>query len=168
MGKSTKVNQQRLAKMKKQHEVLGRITEDSKAKIRGTVTGGTKVDFLKKLIAQGLLMLLEENVEVRCRKSDESDCKAAFQDAATLYRTTILNQTSQAKVCNLSLSASNLSDDSLGGVILSCKDGSITIDNTIDARLQHVMDQAKPQIRKTLFVKSKERCQMTFMPHKFL
>merc|ERR1712203_1127278 len=123
--KSTKVNKQRLEKMQKQHEVLGRIADDSKQKMRDEIVGAKKVDFLKNLIAQGLLMLLEDNVEIICRKCDESEFQAAFEDAANLYRTTIVHQTSQPKFTNLSLSATSLPDDSLGGVILSCKDGAI-------------------------------------------
>jgi len=39
----------------------------------------------------------------------------------------------------------------LGGVVLACQNGNITVDNTIDSRMGLVMEQAKPMIRQLLF-----------------
>jgi len=39
----------------------------------------------------------------------------------------------------------------LGGVILACHGGLITVDNTLDLRLRLIVEQDKPAIRKALF-----------------
>lgn len=41
--------------------------------------------FITKLIVQGLLMLLEDSVEVRCRKCDESLVAECIGDAVKEY-----------------------------------------------------------------------------------
>lgn len=152
--RSTSVNKQRLAKMTAQHAVLEKIAADSKARITSDLSdAGTNQQFVTDLIVQGLLMLLEENVEIRCRPADKSIVERAIPAAADKYKG-IVSQHSETKgECNLTISDNGLSPDSLGGVVLTCKDGLISIDNTIDARLAHVMEQAKPEIRKKLFSK---------------
>ena len=39
----------------------------------------------------------------------------------------------------------------IGGVVLSCNNGLITVDNTLDTRMRLVVEQDKPAIRAALF-----------------
>merc|ERR1712060_322471 len=118
-------------------------------------------EFLTKLIAQGMLMLLEDEVEVRCRASDDSVVTSCLAAASAEYAKAIESQTGAKKECKLSLdnkvklapapTSTQQWNTCLGGVVLACQKGSITIDNTIDSRLGLVMEQAKPTLRKLLF-----------------
>merc|ERR1712039_257606 len=119
-------------------------------------------EFLTKLITQGMLMLLEDEVEVRCRASDDALVSSCLAAATEEYKKAIASQTGASKECKLTLDkvqklppapggAGGAWNSCLGGVILACQNGSITIDNTIDSRLSLVLDQAKPTIRKLLF-----------------
>jgi len=61
-------------------------------------------------------------------------------------------ETGAERKCKLSIDKNNfVPASSLGGIILACNDGKITIDNTLDLRLRLVMEQDKPAIRKLLF-----------------
>merc|ERR1712194_888088 len=148
---SAAVNKQRLAKVNQQHAVLAKITDEAKVSLGNQLSDKqVKQDFLAELIVQGLLVLLGEDVGICCLESDVEIVTAATPAAQKMYADAIKKQSGADKKCSLSVSSVRL--NGLGGVVLECKNGAITIDNTIDARLRHVMDQAKPQIRKMLFV----------------
>merc|ERR1711879_50625 len=71
------------------------------------------------------------------------------------YARIIQEQTGATKSCKLSIAEDDfLPASCLGGVKLSCFGGKISIDNTIDLRLQLVMEQAKPAIRVCSFLPS--------------
>merc|ERR1712087_212946 len=108
--------------------------------------------FVKKLIAQGLLMLLETEVTVRCREADVAMVASCLDEAAKEYTQVIKTETGADKFCKCNLDkTSYLPKDCLGGVIISCQDNKITIDNTIDVRPKLVLEQDKPAIRQLLF-----------------
>merc|ERR1711972_939897 len=120
------------------------------AKVKGFVT---------KLIVQGALMLLETDVRVMCRQSDVSMVKGCLAEAQNMYSKIIKDSTGSTKTLKLTVADTYLrpaptgdnEDGCLGGVVLTCQGGKISIDNTIDLRLRLVMEQDKPQIRKLLF-----------------
>jgi len=150
--KSTAVNKSRLEKIKARQNVLGKISalarEDITAKLKSEKELGA---YLTKLIVQGMLMLVEDEVSVRCRAVDEGVVKGILGDAQTEYANIIKGETNAEKSTVLSLDAGKLPAGSIGGVVLTCQKGSITVDNTIDSRLELVMEQAKPRIRQLLF-----------------
>merc|ERR1711870_25225 len=110
--------------------------------------------FITNLILQGLLKLLEDEVQVRCRASDDSLVKACLDDAAKQYAQVVEKETGAKKSCTVKLDeTTKLPATILGGVVLACQNGTITIDNTLDSRLGLVLEQAKPAIRGMLFSK---------------
>merc|ERR1712048_288439 len=153
IAKSMAINKQRLEKIKARQEVMAKIHDDVKQVLAQKMTNaGDAKPFITKLIVQGLLMLLEPEVEIRCRQKDQALVEGALADAAAQYSNIIETQTKAKKTCKLSLNKTNfLSDSLLGGVVLACQSGKITIDNTIDLRLKLVMEQDKPAIRSLLF-----------------
>jgi len=149
IAKSTAINKQRLEQVKARQEVMGKIKEDVTAKLKAE---GQNKTFITKLIVQGLLMLLESEVDVRCREKDVPLVTACLAQASDEYSKVIKAQTGASKSCKLHVDKQHyVSPTSLGGVVLACQGGFITIDNTIDLRLSLVMDQDKPAIRKLLF-----------------
>jgi len=154
IAKSMAINKQRLEKIKARQDVMSNISEDVKAELVNAIQGSAdkSKDFITKLIVQGLLMLLESQVTIRCKECDKSLVSDCLQAASDQYSEIIKGQTGATKNCNLAINEQDfLPDSCLGGVALSCFGGKITIDNTIDVRLQLVMDQAKPAIRGLLF-----------------
>ena len=160
--KSMAINKQRLEKMKARQEVMMQVQADSRAKLVQDLGAQDKSKaFITKLIVQGLLMLLEDEVAVRCRESDKAMVQQCLAGAAAEYSALIKAEAKVAKTVKLTIDTKFLPPapvagktelpSCLGGVTLVCADGKITIDNTIDARLHLIMEQAKPEIRSMLF-----------------
>merc|ERR1712039_795136 len=151
IAKSMAINKQRLEKIKARQEVMVKLSGEVSGALEKQLKAGDQYKaFVTKLIVQGLLMLLEDNVVVRCRQADKAVVAKCLEDASAEYAKVIKTQTGADKKCKLTIDEKE-SINGLGGVILSCQDGKITIDNTIDLRLKLVMEQDKPAIRKLLF-----------------
>jgi len=162
IAKSMAINKQRLEKIKARQDVMTKIAED----VRGQVAQDLKnkdqsKKFVTKLIVQGLLMLLEPTVKVRCRECDKALVQSCIQPAAEEFAKVIKSETGATKSCKLTIDekqylnpppvAGSEAPSCLGGVVLLCQNDKISIDNTIDVRLQLVMEQDKPAIRQQLF-----------------
>merc|ERR1711957_512590 len=155
--RSTAVNRSRLQKIQEQQAVLGKIQLDAKGQlVQQLKDEKMQRAFITKLIVQGLLMLLEDKVEVRCRAVDDTVVKACLKAAEAEYAKVVEQETGAKRKVALTLDTSvklpppptgQHGPSCLGGVALACQNGSITIDNTIDARLDLVLEQAKPTIR---------------------
>jgi len=157
IAKSMAINKQRLEKIKARQEVMHKIENDARAKL---VSEAQAPAFVTNLIVQGLLMLLEDSVTVRCRQSDVALVKACLAGAQDEYSKLIKKETGAEKKCVLVIDSEFLPTapvagkdgaSCLGGVLLHCQGGKISTDNTVDVRLRLVMEQAKPAIRGLLF-----------------
>jgi len=159
IARSTAINRSRLEKLRLRQDVIARVAEQSKtALVEKLKDQATNKAFITKLIAQGLLLLLEDEVQVRCRAQDDALVAGCIADAVKEYSALVQKETGVTKTVKVSLDKANklppLSScppSCMGGVVLACASSTITIDNTIDARLALLMEQAKPNIRKLLF-----------------
>lgn len=159
--RSTAINRSRLDKIKARQDILTQISADSKERLKKDLSNdASNRAFITKLIVQGLLMLLEDKVQVRCRASDEALVAGCLAGAASEYAKIVQAETGATKTCALSVDKENRlppaptgqpGPSCLGGVVLACQNGTITIDNTVDSRLALVLEQAKPTIRSLLF-----------------
>merc|ERR1711879_163450 len=120
-----------------------KISED----VKGSLQEQLKADalskpFVTKLIVQGLLMLLEQEVTIRCKAIDAKMVQAVLNDASSQYSKVIKQETGADKTCKLTIDTKEVLPAScIGGVMLLCQNSKITIDNTIDLRLKLVMEQ---------------------------
>jgi len=162
IAKSMAVNKQRLEKIKARQEVMQKVAEDAKADLVKEMTNaGTAKTFNTQLLLQGMLMLLESEVVVRCRQSDVTLVQGCLKAASDQYTQIIKSETGATKTCTLTIDNNNFlppapaagkdGPSCLGGVVLCCQGSKISVDNTIDMRLNLVMEQAKPAIRSLLF-----------------
>merc|ERR1712178_469867 len=63
--------EKKVKQIKTRQEVMGKISEDVKKALTDQMkTESVSKPFITKLIVQGLLMLLEPEVEIRCKESD--------------------------------------------------------------------------------------------------
>merc|ERR1712224_435806 len=148
IARSLAINKSRLEKIKARQESLSKISDDVRSKLKGKCTK----ELTTSLIIQGLLMLLEDNVTIQCRKDDTAMVEGCLPIASSEYGKIVSKETGANKSCKITLDKSQvLPADCLGGIVLACNDGAIVIDNTIDARLDLVMEQDKPAIRTLLF-----------------
>eukprot|EP00928_Gymnodinium_smaydae_P059493 TRINITY_DN4284_c0_g2_i1.p2 TRINITY_DN4284_c0_g2~~TRINITY_DN4284_c0_g2_i1.p2 ORF type:complete len:229 (-),score=96.52 TRINITY_DN4284_c0_g2_i1:144-830(-) len=162
IARSTAINKSRLEKIKTRQDVIGKISDDSKQRLVEELKNqGKAKTFVTKLIVQGLLMLLEDEVQVRCRAADNALVEGCLQEAAAEYSKVLKTETGVSKTVKVTLdkdvklppapAGDQHGPSCLGGVVLACQKGAITIDNTIDSRLNLVLEQAKPRIRELLF-----------------
>merc|ERR1719198_125985 len=163
IARSTAINQSRLEKIKSRQEVMTRVAGLSKDQLISDMKQeAKKKEFYQKLIVQGLLMLLESEVKVRCRAVDDEIVKVVMSGAEAEYSKIIQKETGATRKCKISLDTEvklapppsgkdQVGASCMGGVVLACQNGTITIDNTIDSRLGLVVDQSKPVIRSLLF-----------------
>jgi len=152
IAKSTATNKQRLEKITARQDRLGDIAASAKSNLVASMQQeSSKKDFYTKLIVQGLLMLLEDEVNVQCRASDKKVVEAIIATASKQYSDFIQKESGASKGVKITIDSRVLSDKCMGGVTLSCQEGNITVDNTMDSRLDLVMEQDKPTIRSTLF-----------------
>merc|ERR1712176_319823 len=122
IDKSMAINKQRLEKIKARQEVMGKIQEDVKTKLAQQMKDDAAAKpFVTKLIVQGLLMLLESEVEIRCREKDKALVEGVLGAAAAQYSKIIETETKAKKACKLTLNKSQfLPAELLGGVVLAC------------------------------------------------
>merc|ERR1712129_564017 len=163
IARSTAINRSRLTKIKARQDMLGRVSTDTKASLQQELKSDAKMKtFVTKLIVQGLLMLLEDEVQVRCRASDDGLVQSCLSEAADAYAKAVQSASGVSKTVKLSLDKSvklpaapgaQPGASCLGGVVLACQEGAITVDDTIDSRMGLVLEQAKPMIRQLLFTK---------------
>jgi len=161
IARSTAINRSRLEKIKARQDVIGLINNDAKGVLQTQLKDQKALgQFITQLIVQGLLMLLENKVQDRCRACDDAVVEKCLAAATAEYAKIVLAETGATKACRLSLDksvklpsapAGQHGPSCLGGVVLACQAGKITIDNTIDSRLGLVLEQAKPTIRQLLF-----------------
>jgi vacuolar-type H+-ATPase subunit E/Vma4 len=145
--RSKLVTDGRIARMTAQEDKIAAVAEEAKVQLAGAQNAALITD----LIVQGCMMLLEDEVKIRCRKEDRNTVSGVFGNAQKAYEQNVLRQAGKTKQVKLSLDDTPLSPESLGGVVLVVPGGGISVDNTLAARLKLVLEQDKPEIRKALF-----------------
>ena len=119
---------------------------------------------IKDLIVQSLIRLMEADVYVMCRKSDESVVQSVLDDAAAEYKKLMAEKVKKLDgkepPLNIQIdttrylneySETDLVNSCSGGVQLHARRGKIVVPNTLDDRIQLCYQEAIPEIRKLLF-----------------
>jgi len=160
IARSTQINKARLKKVAERAAYLDKAVDSVKTQMVALSKDKNKYkELVTKLVVQGCLALLEPEVSVRCRDCDRQLVESTLMQAATLYSTVVAKEAGKQLSVKLSVNKQSLPPpptdgatvSCLGGVVLVCHDGLITVDNTLDTRLKLVVEQDKPTIRKTLF-----------------
>jgi len=165
---SLAINNARISKNQKRTEIMEKIFDQAKQKLMLVSEDQEKYRYLlKSLICQGMLSLLEDSVQVRCRECDASLVRSVLEAAKSTYADIIRRETGATRNVAVTLDETsflnpppqknNSGPSCLGGIVLTCQDNTILIDNTIDARLELLAEQDKPAIRNMLFPHAGER-----------
>ena len=150
--KSRKINECRMSEMKVRFDMIERVMEDTKKQLRKQKDDpATYRALLKVLIKQGLIKLLEEEVEVRCLREDVQVVKEIVASCEKEF-----NESCEIKTKITITDRNFLVDADLGGVTLTSFKGRIVCDNTLRARLSYCMQLLLPEIRGLLFHDSDE------------
>lgn len=151
--KSTISNKTRLRVLSEKEKVLDEIFEEAKKELKNISSKkGEYKGLLAGLIEEGLLALMEDEVNVKVREEDVSVAKEAIEDAAKGYK-----EKSKQEIKIAVDEKEFLPKDSSGGVIVVNKLGKIEVNNTLDERLKLLSEEALPGIRLELFGPSATR-----------
>lgn len=139
-------------KMNSREDLLDSVFGASQQKLKGLSKGQKYKELLQKLIVQGLIKLLEEDVKIKCRKSDVPLVKSISGAAVKEYQDIMKKQCRKDMICNIRIDEKAfVKEDSAGGVILWGHHNKIGCDNTLDTRLRLAFDDLKPVVRAVLF-----------------
>lgn len=153
ISRSTAINKSRLRTIEERNTLLMQSVDMVRKSLTEVVK---KQDQYKKimtdLMVQGAMMLLEPEVTVVCRKEDVALVKSILEDAQKKFASELKSQTNGVvKTCKFVVDESRPLVGKIGGVVVQTEGGSIRVDNTLDTRLDLLVEKDKPTIRRILF-----------------
>ena len=170
---SNLANASRLAILKARDDYVQTLKDEAKKQLQLLTEDQAKYPkILANLLAQGLFLLMEKDVTVRCRRRDVDLVKRLIPDAIDKYSKELKQKPIAVNVDEQNFLADDssvfpllLSPVSLslhcrcraGGVELYTMGGKIKVSNTIEARLGMIFNQILPEIRTKLFGANQNR-----------
>lgn len=148
IAQSTEQNAARLEILKARDSILQDTYEDAGKQLADLPTTDAPAYhlFLQALVLQGLVVLADPEVVVRCRRADldaiDTLLPAVTEDyvAATNNPVTVVLDHDTF-----------LADSCTGGVVLLSQGGTIVVENTFESRLEIAYQQNLPKIRTVMF-----------------
>ncbi|KAH3728068.1 V-type proton ATPase subunit E-like [Dreissena polymorpha] len=152
---SNLLNQARLRVLKAREDHLKALIEEAKKQLsKVTVDRAKYKKILEGLIAQGLFQLLETDVLLRCRQTDQDIVREVIPAAIDAYR----KATEGKREVKLLVDTENyLPNEVSGGVVLVSQSGKFVVENTLESRLNLMSQQMIPDLRTTLFGRNPNR-----------
>jgi len=147
---SQMINKSRLNVLKHRETQIDSVMEEARLKlmqVRDDAAGYKKL--MLNLLVQGLYSLLEPQVIVQCREDDKDLVQELLSDAVAMY------EKATGMKCQVTVYGRYI--DVCGGVVMMNKHKNIRVNNTLDARLNMVHEQMKPEIRVMLFGRNPNR-----------
>lgn len=138
-------NECKLRLQKARSEYIQAITEELRQNIIDVTKSNKYKTLLKKLLEQAVYMMLEDKIIIKARKSDIAMLKEMLPDISKNFE-----KETNIKINITFDESSYLNDDAIGGVIVSCKNGRIRIDNTFSTRIIEIVERSIPLIKQML------------------
>ncbi|CAF0970539.1 unnamed protein product [Rotaria magnacalcarata] len=145
---SNLANASRLSILKARDDYVHALKEEARQRLSILTQNRSKyICILANLITQGLLVLMEPNIMIKCRQDDYGLVQRLIPDAIRRYK-----QILQKENINTTIDDKNfLADNIAGGVEFYALEGKIKVSNTIETRLEMIFNQMLPEIRQDLF-----------------
>jgi V-type H+-transporting ATPase subunit E len=156
IAQSQKMNKLRLEKLKVKIDCVNSIFEEAKTQLSNRIKSKPEdyKNVLKNLLIQGFIKLLEDNVNVICKKDELELVKSLIEPAKAKFLELLTNEAKKFKNFKINVTVDTkyfLPDSCIGGVFLTSMKSKIRVDNTLDKRLDLLKQTATPEIRKILF-----------------
>lgn len=152
---SQKKNKLRLEKLKVKIDYVNNIIEESKtALVQKVKDKALYKKVMTKLIIQGLVKLLDADVNLVVKKEDADLVRGVIDEAKSEFESMMAAQTIKFKNLKVNITVDEkyfLPDYIIGGVMITAMKSKIRVDNTLDKRLELLKQSAIPEIRKILF-----------------
>jgi len=159
--RSTKINEARFTVMKKRNDLLENLKKDILTELCRASQMPNYGTFIRYCIVEGLTIIMEDKVEVVCRKEDlkivQGEVKAAHEEYIKLVKkecgvtTTLDLKVNETDFLPPHPSQENLGACCRGGIVLTALNGKIKLVNTLESRLKQGFDDNKPTMRSMLF-----------------
>ena len=153
--KSKMINESRLKIQENRSDQMKTIRAESVEKLKKFVSDrNVYKNLMKQLMVQGLIRLMEENVLVRCLEKDYDICKSVVSDAEQEYSKFMKENSGQEYKTSVEVSKEHpqtKTHTEIGGVVLCCNNNNIILNNTLESRLDLVLQTSTPDIRAKLF-----------------
>ncbi|KIW20368.1 hypothetical protein PV08_00943 [Exophiala spinifera] len=151
--RSTMSNKTRIKVLSARQELLDKLFEQARSKLGESGSKDKNYEeVLKGLILEGLYLLAESKVQIRCRKADKDKVESAAKKAAAEYKENMGSEVEPV------IDEKNwLPEESTGGVFVVGGNGKIELNNTFEERLRMCESDALPSIRATLFGENQNR-----------
>ena len=169
---SNLANASRLSILKARDDYVQALKDETKKQLSVLTQDQTKYSkILGNLICQGIFLLMEKEITIRCRRMDLDLIKRLIPDAIHKYKEQFHNKEILIHIDEKDF----LPEDSFvfiksfmffnnifllfsaGGVELFVMGGKIKVSNTIEARLTMIFNQILPEIREKLFGVNRNR-----------
>ncbi|CAF0770140.1 unnamed protein product [Didymodactylos carnosus] len=145
---SNLLNQSRLSILKARDDYIQQLKEEARKELGLLAQDKEKYSgILTNLIAQGIFLLMESDVQIKCRKQDLEVIKNLLPDVTQKYKQEFNNREIKCVIDEKNF----LNEDLAGGIELYAQSGKIKVANTIEARLNMIFQQILPEIRQKLF-----------------
>ncbi|KAI7904909.1 ATP synthase subunit [Cokeromyces recurvatus] len=152
IAQSNHINKTRLKILQERQQVLDDLFEETNRRIYEiSQDKDLYTTLIEGLILQGAYSLMEKDVTIRCREQDIDCVNSALDSVSDKYEENLKYRP------NFNISENYLPSSCAGGVVMSGFNGKITVDNTLDARLEIAKEDMLPQIRVALFGHSPNR-----------
>lgn len=159
--RSTKINEARFTVMHKRNDLINSLKNETLAALCDVGRHKEYATFIRYLIVEGLTTIMEEKVEVLCRKCDQKIVEGEIKASREEYLKLVTRECGITPKCALSLSktrflppppsSENKGASCRGGISLSARNGKIVLKNTLESRLDLAFNDQKPIMRKMLF-----------------
>ena len=145
-----------LEKLKVKIECVNTVFEEAKSQIVDKTKNNPEEyrSVLKNLMIQGFIKLLEENVNIICKKEDYNVVCGLVEQAKKEFLEKLKKETKKYAKMTMNVTVDSkyhLPDTFMDGVFLTSLKSKIRVDNTLDKRLELLRLSATPEIRKILF-----------------
>ncbi|KAI1614054.1 ATP synthase subunit [Exophiala viscosa] len=149
--RSTMANKTRIKVLSARQELLDKLFEDARGKLAEAANKDYE-EMLKGLILEGLYMLNESKLVIRCKQAEKDKVEGAAKKAAAEYKEKVGTDVEPV------IDEKNwLPEESAGGVYVVGGGGKIELNNTLEERLRMCETDALPSIRATLFGENQNR-----------
>ncbi|KAJ3025044.1 UNVERIFIED_CONTAM: V-ATPase V1 sector subunit E [Siphonaria sp. JEL0065] len=147
IAQSNHINKNRLRVLQQRQHVLNELFGEVRSKLVNISQDSAKYSVLvKDLLLQTFYQLLEKKIAVQCRKKDVDIVTKAIEEAKAAYKTK-LNSDIEVTIDTVNY----IPESSSGGVVVSANEGRFLLNNTLEARLDLLVDAMLPDIRIMLF-----------------
>lgn len=159
--RSTKINEARFKVMQKRNDLLINLKQEILESLCKVSKNPSYPTFIRYLIVEGLTHIMEEDVEVQCRKEDVEIVDAELKTAKQEFEKLVKREVGLVPKIQLrrredeylppAPSSTSKGVSCRGGVVLFACRRKIKLSNTLESRLEHAFQDNKPVTRALLF-----------------